>query len=279
MIPFGQKIELHGVDFLRERKIQGSLMGSNRFRVDMPRLVDFYMAGKLQLDDLISGRIKLDQVNEGFDEMKTGKVVRSVIQFSSARLGVEQPPRRLCPLQRLDRDLAEFDHAVSVGDFGPSANRPLWSSAGFSAVEDDGDLPSLGGDLEGVPFAAGLGHRVHLGEVHDPARAIGRVLALVEDVHLIAGPVGDLGGLLAAKEDAAVGVVACPELGVDLGVLVFGLADQMPAIWPARLSATIAPSSTRQLVSPTRSHSSPMVLPSNSETQPGPVWPVASGAA
>jgi len=35
MIPFGQKIELHGFDFLRERKIQGSSMGSNHFRVDM----------------------------------------------------------------------------------------------------------------------------------------------------------------------------------------------------------------------------------------------------
>ena len=42
MVPFGQKIELHGFDFLRERKIQGSSMGSNRFRVDMPRLIEFY---------------------------------------------------------------------------------------------------------------------------------------------------------------------------------------------------------------------------------------------
>src|SRR5712672_241972 len=50
MIPFGQKIELHGFDFLRERKIQGSSMGSNRFRVDMPRLVEFYMRGKLHLE-------------------------------------------------------------------------------------------------------------------------------------------------------------------------------------------------------------------------------------
>ncbi len=46
MIPFGQKIELHGFDFLRERRIQGSSMGSNHFRVDMPRLVDFYMRGR-----------------------------------------------------------------------------------------------------------------------------------------------------------------------------------------------------------------------------------------
>jgi S-(hydroxymethyl)glutathione dehydrogenase/alcohol dehydrogenase len=84
MVPFGQKIELHGFDFLRERKIQGSSMGSNRFRVDMPRLIDFYMQRKLHLDDWISDRIPLAAINEGFANMKAGKVVRSVIRFTSA---------------------------------------------------------------------------------------------------------------------------------------------------------------------------------------------------
>ena len=43
-----------GAAFLGEKRIQGSLMGSNRFPVDMPRLVDFYMSGKLKLDEMIS---------------------------------------------------------------------------------------------------------------------------------------------------------------------------------------------------------------------------------
>jgi S-(hydroxymethyl)glutathione dehydrogenase/alcohol dehydrogenase len=84
MVPFGQKIELHGFDFLRERKIQGSSMGSNRFRVDMPRLIEFYKQGKLQLDDWISDRIPLADINQGFKNMKEGKVVRSVIDFKAA---------------------------------------------------------------------------------------------------------------------------------------------------------------------------------------------------
>ena len=83
MIPFGTKIELHGFDFLRERKIQGSSMGSNRFRVDMPRLIEFYNQRKLHLDDWISDRIKLADINQGFANMKAGKVVRSVIQFDA----------------------------------------------------------------------------------------------------------------------------------------------------------------------------------------------------
>jgi S-(hydroxymethyl)glutathione dehydrogenase/alcohol dehydrogenase len=83
MIPFGQKIELHGFDFLRERRIQGSSMGSNHFRVDMPRLVEFYMRGKLHLEDWISAKLKLSEINEGFAAMKAGKTVRSVIMFDA----------------------------------------------------------------------------------------------------------------------------------------------------------------------------------------------------
>ena len=83
MIPFGQKIELHGFDFLRERKIQGSSMGSNHFRVDMPRLIEFYMRGKLHLEDWISAKLKLSEINEGFAAMKAGKTVRSVIMFDA----------------------------------------------------------------------------------------------------------------------------------------------------------------------------------------------------
>jgi S-(hydroxymethyl)glutathione dehydrogenase/alcohol dehydrogenase len=58
-------------------------MGSNRFPVDMPRFVDMYMSGKLKLDEMISRRIKLDQVNEAFTEMKTGEIARSVIVFDA----------------------------------------------------------------------------------------------------------------------------------------------------------------------------------------------------
>ncbi|MDX5329749.1 MAG: Zn-dependent alcohol dehydrogenase [Pseudomonadota bacterium] len=83
MIPVGQTISLMGAAFLGEKRIQGSMMGSNRFPVDMPRLVDFYMAGKLKLDDMVSRRLRLDQVNEAFEEMKRGEIARSVIVFDA----------------------------------------------------------------------------------------------------------------------------------------------------------------------------------------------------
>ena len=67
--------------FLGEKKIQGSVMGSNRFRQDMPRYVDLYLGGRLKLDELVSARIKLDQVNDGFGALARGEVARSVIVF------------------------------------------------------------------------------------------------------------------------------------------------------------------------------------------------------
>jgi len=81
MIPLGQSVELPGFAFLAEKKIQGSAMGSNRFRVDMPRYVDLYLQGRLKLDELVSARIKLEEINDGFAEMKKGEIARSVIVF------------------------------------------------------------------------------------------------------------------------------------------------------------------------------------------------------
>ncbi|MYD97781.1 MAG: Zn-dependent alcohol dehydrogenase [Gammaproteobacteria bacterium] len=81
MIPVGTMVEIHGPEFLREKKLQGSSMGSNRFRVDMPRFVDFYLAGKLRLDDMISDRIRLEDVNDALSALETGEVARNVIVF------------------------------------------------------------------------------------------------------------------------------------------------------------------------------------------------------
>lgn len=81
MVPEGQMMEIHAADLLSDKKLQGSNMGSNHFRVDMPRFVEFYLDGKLLLDDMISRRIALENIDEAFDEMKRGEVARSVVVF------------------------------------------------------------------------------------------------------------------------------------------------------------------------------------------------------
>jgi len=81
MMPLDHKVGLSAMDLLGSKKLQGAIMGGNQFPVDLPRLVDFYLSGVLKLDELITKRIPLEQVNEGFEEMKKGGTARSVIVF------------------------------------------------------------------------------------------------------------------------------------------------------------------------------------------------------
>lgn len=81
MLRPGEKIEIPGLDLLTEKRLQGSAMGSNQFRLDMPRFVDFYLAGKLHLDELISRRGTLEDVNDAMETLRGGAVARQVFMF------------------------------------------------------------------------------------------------------------------------------------------------------------------------------------------------------
>lgn len=80
----GVKASIEGSQFFLEKTIRGSALGSARIREDIPRLVELYLQGRLNLDDLVSRRIRLDDINEGFAAMATGEVARSVIVFEGA---------------------------------------------------------------------------------------------------------------------------------------------------------------------------------------------------
>ncbi len=81
MIPEGTKIEIEGSAFLDEKRIQGSNMGSNRFRTDMPRYIELYRQGRLRLDEMVTQTMGIEEINRAFTEMKSGSVNRSVIVF------------------------------------------------------------------------------------------------------------------------------------------------------------------------------------------------------
>jgi S-(hydroxymethyl)glutathione dehydrogenase/alcohol dehydrogenase len=82
VVPFTQLVPISAADLvLQEKKLTGSYMGSNRFRFDMPRYVDFYLDGRLKLDEMISSRIELEDVNAAFDRMRKGEAARQVIVF------------------------------------------------------------------------------------------------------------------------------------------------------------------------------------------------------
>ena len=81
MMPLDCKVGLSAMDLLSGKKLQGAIMGDNHFPVDLPRLVDFYMRGLLDLDTIIAERIALDDINAGFDKMREGHSARSVVVF------------------------------------------------------------------------------------------------------------------------------------------------------------------------------------------------------
>ena len=64
-----------------EKTIKGSLYGSARPRVDMPKLVDLYLDGQLKLDELVTATYSLDEINDGFAALGRGEGARGVINF------------------------------------------------------------------------------------------------------------------------------------------------------------------------------------------------------
>jgi S-(hydroxymethyl)glutathione dehydrogenase / alcohol dehydrogenase len=66
---------------LQEKTLKGTIYGSVRPNIDIPRLVDLYLDGRLKLDQLISQTYSLDQINEGFDALRSGQVARGVVVF------------------------------------------------------------------------------------------------------------------------------------------------------------------------------------------------------
>ena len=79
--PLNTPVTIDARDLMLEKTVIASMYGSARPRIDFPRLLDLYKAGKLKLDELITRRFPLDEVNTAFDVLARGEVARSVITF------------------------------------------------------------------------------------------------------------------------------------------------------------------------------------------------------
>jgi len=77
----GQEISTRPFQLVTGRVWKGTAFGGARGRTDVPRIVDWYMEGKLNIDDLISHHLSLERINQGFDLMKRGESIRSVVEF------------------------------------------------------------------------------------------------------------------------------------------------------------------------------------------------------
>ena len=77
----GAEISTRPFQLVTGRKWEGSAFGGARGRTDVPKIVDWYMDGKLKIDELITHKLKLEQINEGFDLMKRGESIRSIVVY------------------------------------------------------------------------------------------------------------------------------------------------------------------------------------------------------
>ena len=77
----GQEISTRPFQLVVGRVWRGTAFGGAKGRTDVPKIVDWYMEGKINIDDLITHTLTLDDINEGFDLMHAGKSIRSVVVY------------------------------------------------------------------------------------------------------------------------------------------------------------------------------------------------------
>ena len=77
----GAEISTRPFQLVTGRKWEGSAFGGARGRTDVPKIVDWYMEGKIRIDEFVSAELPLEQINHAFDLMHEGKVIRSVIRY------------------------------------------------------------------------------------------------------------------------------------------------------------------------------------------------------
>jgi S-(hydroxymethyl)glutathione dehydrogenase / alcohol dehydrogenase len=77
----GQEISTRPFQLVTGRTWKGSAFGGARGRTDVPRIVDWYMEGKIQIDPLITHTLPLERINEGFELMHRGESIRSVVVY------------------------------------------------------------------------------------------------------------------------------------------------------------------------------------------------------
>ena len=79
--PAGAEISTRPFQLVTGRVWKGTAFGGARGRTDVPKIVDWYMEGKIQIDPMITHSFSLDDINKGFDLMHEGKSIRSVVVF------------------------------------------------------------------------------------------------------------------------------------------------------------------------------------------------------
>ena len=79
--PAGAEISTRPFQLVTGRVWRGTAFGGAKGRTDVPKIVDWYMDGKIEIDPMITHKLSLDEINHGFDLMHEGKSIRAVVEF------------------------------------------------------------------------------------------------------------------------------------------------------------------------------------------------------
>jgi S-(hydroxymethyl)glutathione dehydrogenase/alcohol dehydrogenase len=79
--PAGAEISTRPFQLVTGRTWRGTAFGGASGRTDVPKIVDWYMEGKIEIDPMITHKLKLEDINHGFDLMHEGKSIRAVVEF------------------------------------------------------------------------------------------------------------------------------------------------------------------------------------------------------
>ena len=79
--PAGAEIATRPFQLVTGRVWRGTAFGGAKGRTDVPKIVDWYMDGKIEIDPMITHKLTLDDINHGFDLMHQGKSIRAVVEF------------------------------------------------------------------------------------------------------------------------------------------------------------------------------------------------------
>mgnify|MGYP005689554667 FL=1 len=79
--PAGAEISTRPFQLVTGRSWRGTAFGGARGRTDVPKIVDWYMDGKIEIDPMITHKLSLSDINKGFDLMHAGKSIRAVVEY------------------------------------------------------------------------------------------------------------------------------------------------------------------------------------------------------
>jgi S-(hydroxymethyl)glutathione dehydrogenase/alcohol dehydrogenase len=78
---WGRSVEVPGMELELDRTVQGVMMGSNRFRIDIPTWIDLYLQGRLKLDELVTDHVPLERLDDALTAMRQHRGARTIVTF------------------------------------------------------------------------------------------------------------------------------------------------------------------------------------------------------